>query len=671
MKFRYIAYLALAAVLFSCNTLKEPAQDATKEEQEIVIGPDAIRGELLVRFDENVAGILESAGLTKSGPEAVMTKCPIPSVEEVLSIVEGYTIERVFPVDRRTEEKARREGLHLWYHISFDENAPMEEVVAGLRRLGEVSLISCNREIKKAYSGRSVPLVRSQARTSTSQGYFNDPELTYQWNLVNNGDLGPEKFVAGADVNVKEAWKLCTGHPSIVVAVMDEGVDFLHPDLAASMWVNEDEIWRSREDNDGNGYVGDVYGYNFALNSAKISTDGPYDSGHGTHVAGVIGAVNNNGIGISSIAGGNGDKPGVRIMSVQIFAGNKTGTVLDEARAIKYAADNGAVILQCSWGFNSGAANAYDWQPMYRTDEQWLAENALEAKALDYFIHNAGSADGVIDGGIAVFAAGNESAPAAGYPGAYGDFVSVAATAADWTPAVYSNYGPGTTICAPGGDQDYYYDYESNGQLGAIGCVLSTMPKSNAPDGYGYMEGTSMACPHVSGVLALALSYAAEQHRHVKATEIIELLHKTATPVEPFWNMDEPKYYYKYVADLGTNHKKSIDLKNYFNKMGHGQVNAYALLKAIEGAGEPMTFPNVYVATSGTYTLDASIYFDSVKEVTVNITDGSIAKAEVKDGRIVFTGLAQGQTNARVSASGKSYDFVITVRNNAAGNGWL
>ena len=246
-----------------------------------------------------------------------------------------------------------------------------------------------------------------------------------------------------------------------------------------------------------------------------------------------------------------------------------------------------------------------------------------------------------------------------------------AATAADWTPAVYSNYGPGTTICAPGGDQDYYYDYESNGQLGAIGCVLSTMPKSNAPEGYGYMEGTSMACPHVSGVLALALSYAAEQHRHVKATEVIELLHKTATPVEPFWNMDEPKYYYKYVADLGTNHKKSIDLKNYYNKMGHGQVNAYALLKAIEGAGEPMTFPNVYVATSGTYTLDASIYFDNVKEVTVNITDGSIAKAEVKDGRIVFTGLAQGQTDAKVTASGKSYDFVVTVRNNAAGNGWL
>ena len=130
---------------------------------------------------------------------------------------------------------------------------------------------------------------------------------------------------------------------------------------------------------------------------------------------------------------------------------------MDEVRAIKYAADNGAVILQCSWGYISGAANPYDWSPQYANDEQWLMYNELEKKALDYFVHNAGSPDGVIEGGVVVFAAGNEAAPASSYPAAYSDYVSVAAIAPDYTPAVYTNYGFGTTISAPGGDQDYFY----------------------------------------------------------------------------------------------------------------------------------------------------------------------------------------------------------------------
>ena len=388
-------------------------------------------------------------------------------------------------------------------------------------------------------------------------------------------EIGESKFSAGADVNVEQAWELSSGDPSIIVAVLDEGVDYTHPDLKDAMWVNEDEIWRSREDNDGNGYAGDVYGYNFSLGTPIISTDDVNDSGHGCHVAGVIAATNNNGLGISSIAGGDGSNPGVRIMSCQIFSGVKGGTVLDEVRAIKYAADNGATVLQCSWGYTSGAANAYDWQPMYSSDEAWMADNALERKALDYFIHNAGSPDGVVEGGIAVFAGGNESAPAAGYPGAYGDFVSVAATAADWTPAVYTNYGPGTTISAPGGDQDYYWNYGEGSERGTLGCVLSTLPLTVSPSGYGYMEGTSMACPHVSGVVALGLSYAARLHRHFKASEIIDLLYSSATPVEQYWNIDEPKYYYKYVTDLGTNYRNSMDLRRYAGGMGSGQVNGY------------------------------------------------------------------------------------------------
>lgn len=671
MKKTSIVILA-ALALVSC--VKDNAGTPQLKPAEPVFGEDVVRGEVLVCFDEKVVSILETSGLTKSGPSNVLTRCAIPSVEEVLAIAGNYEIERVFPEDSRTEEKARKEGLHLWYRLSFGEDVPLERVYSELSRLGEVRAVNCNRRIKKAYSGKSVAFNPAAALPLTRSGKtpaFDDECLPYQWHLVNDGTLRPAKFVSGADVNVEKAWELCTGDPSIIVAVLDEGIDYTHPDLKDAMWVNEDEIWRSREDNDGNGYAGDVYGYNFALGTPIITTSDAHESGHGCHVAGVIGAVNNNGTGISSIAGGDGSSRGVRLMSCQIFCGNKSGTVLDEVRAIKYAADNGAVVLQCSWGYNSGAANAYDWQPMYSTDEEWMTDNALERKALDYFIHNAGSPDGVIEGGIAVFAGGNESAPATGYPGAYKDFVSVAATAGDFTPAVYSNYGRGTNISAPGGDQDYYFDYGEGSDRGAIGCVLSALPFNVTPTGYGYMEGTSMACPHVSGVVALGLSYAAKLHRHFKASEIIDLLYSSATPLEQYWNTDEPKYYCKYVADLGLNHYKSMDLSLYRGKMGNGQVNAYAFLKAIEGAGVPMTFPNVLVDVDKETVLTLSTYFDTVAGASVSVSDASVASASVENGLLKVRGLAKGQTSAVISVGNESRSFVITVRDDAPSGGWL
>ena len=182
-----------------------------------------------------------------------------------------------------------------------------------------------------------------------------------QWHLINRGNLFDEKSIVDADVQCEEAWKSSTGDKSIIVAVLDEGVMVEHPDLKNNMWVNEGEVYRSKQDNDGNGYKGDVYGYNFVFDTGVISWDDVSDTGHGTHVAGVIAAQNNNGIGISSIAGGNADIPGVKIMSCQIFSGNAVSNSLATVRAIKYAADNGAVILQCSWGYISGSANSYEW----------------------------------------------------------------------------------------------------------------------------------------------------------------------------------------------------------------------------------------------------------------------------------------------------------------------
>ena len=671
----------IAASLAACS-VEDPVAGVPEEPLKVSpVSDDAVAGELLVRFDEGVSKVLDQAGLiTKSG-EPAASRSGILTVDEILDLVEGYQIERVFPVDRRSEEKMREEGLHLWYIVRFSDKYPVEKVAADLARLGEVSKVEFNRTLKRANQNKAVPLTAAaieQMAASAKPAGFNDPHLGLQWHMVNNGDLAKTKFVAGADVNVEKAWELCTGNPSIIVAVLDEGVDFSHPDLKGSMWVNEKEIWRSAEDNDGNGYAGDVYGYNFAAQSGIISTNGRYDTGHGTHVAGVIAATNDNGIGISSIAGGTPDNPGVKIMSCQIFSGALAGTVLDEVRAIKYAADNGAVVLQCSWGYISGAANPYDWQPQFSSDEQWKNSNMLEYKALDYFVHNAGSPDGVVDGGIIVFAGGNEYAPAASYPAAYPDYVSVAATAPDYTPAVYTNYGPGTSISAPGGDQDYYFEYGEGLNKGSIGCVLSTLPynvtgTASPLAGYGYMEGTSMACPHVSGVVALGLSYAANLHRHVKAEEVKNLLYNTARPIEQYWNLDKPKQFYKFVTDLSEVHLSSMNLKDYKGKMGSGQVDAHAFLQAIAGVGVDMSFPNIFVALDGQVTIAPAMYFkNGGKAFEVTISDSSVAAYAVEGSTIVFSGKKEGQTSAHIkSDTGESFDFTITVRKSAAGNGWL
>ncbi len=666
----YLTAAILFAGLASCSV--EGGRDVQRDDAALPqMAEDVVEGQLLVRFDARVSDILDKAGVTKGGSDAPMTRSGVLSVDEILDLVEGYHIERVFPVDVRTEEKTRAEGLHLWYVVRFSDKYSVEDVAANLSKLGEVSRVEYNRTLKRATEEKPTPLTIEKLRQLAPRAgaVHNDPLLTEQWHLVNTGDLRPTKFVMDADVQVEEAWKMTTGDPSIIVAVLDEGVDVSHPDLKASMWVNEGETWLSREDNDGNGYAGDYHGYNFVAGSGHISTNSLYDTGHGSHVAGVIAATNNNGEGISSIAGGTVDMPGVKIMSCQIFSGAYAGTVLEEVRAIKYAADNGAVILQCSWGYISGAANPYEWTPQYSTDEEWESYNILERKALDYFIHNAGSPDGVIEGGLAIFAGGNEAAPAASYPGAYPDFVAVAATAADFTPAVYSNYGPGTTISAPGGDQDYYWDYaDEDHWVGEIGCVLSTVPLTVSESGYAYMEGTSMACPHVSGVAALGLSYAAKLRRHFTAEEFRELLYTTVTPIDDY--MSGIKQYKRYVADLvDSSPMMQINMNDFKGKMGHGQVNAYKLLKAIEGAGVEMTFPNLFVAVGGQTTVLPSMYMGGSK-FSVTVSNPDIATAEIVDGKMIVKGLKAGQTEAVVTGE-RSDKFVITVRESANGNGWL
>ena len=701
---RIFKLLALTSVLLvglnACSVEGPGVGEISAEDKAPMMSEDVVAGQLLVRFDPRVSDILEKAGVTKSGVNAPATRSGVLSVDQVLALVDGYEIERVFPVDPRTEEEAREAGLHLWYVVRFSEEVSVDKVAADLAQLGEVNRVAFNRTLKRASTQKAKPLTPELVRQLTAtKATAQDPLYGFQWNLNNDGslqnlldDAKVTKFAAGADIRAEGAWAKCTGHPDIIVAVLDEGVDVTHPDLAASMWVNEGEVFGSIEDADGNGYAGDRHGYNFVKQTGKITVNSRYDTGHGSHVAGAVAARNNKGLGIKSIAGGDGSADsGVRIMSCQIFAGEYVGTLLDEVRAIKYAADNGAVILQCSWGYTSGAANPYDWGQQFATDEEWELYNPLEKQALDYFVETAGSASGVIEGGIAVFAGGNESAAAAGYPGAYGKFVAVAGIAGDFTPAIYSNYGPGINISAPGGDQDYYFEFapkDENGNvikdyMGSVGCILSTIPEWHTDSqigdldgdfyGYGYMEGTSMACPQVSGVIALGLSYALQQRKHFKAQEFIDLLYSTATEV-PASVYDAEKFWYKYVIDMGDNHPNLTPLKPYKGQMGTGVANAEALLAAFDGTeAAPMTFPNVTLTVGTDRQVNPAIYFENGTSLTYNVSiaDQSVAAAKVENGKVVISAKAVGQTTAVIKGGSEEQKFVITVRNINSGNGWL
>ena len=674
MKYRILYFTLLVSLLafYSCQ------KSETEQTQEQIEEQPYAQGELLVKFTPEVVSLLEKAELTRSGS---MTRSGSLTVDQVLEIIGTSHIEPVFPVDEAREEITRKSGLNCWYKISFEGNFSVEEVAKRFSALGEVQSVDLNRNIKRAYNHKATPLSMKEYErviSSQSRATMGDPFFHKQWYLVNDGTMFTKgeviKSVKDADLQCEKAWELSTGDESVVVAVLDEGIFIEHPDLKDAIWCNDDEIYRSDKDNDANGYVGDAHGYNFVKKSGVITWDNIYDSGHGSHVAGVIGAVNNNGIGISSVAGGNGRKPGVKIMVCQIFSGSMGADVVAVARAIKYAADNGAVVLQCSWGYVSGAANAYDWGATgFATEEEWMAGSPLEKDALDYFTHNAGSPNGVVDGGIAVFAAGNENAAQAGYPGACDSYISVAATAADFTPAVYTNYGPGTSISAPGGDQDYYYDYvDEDGQYGAEGCILSTLPFHISESGYGYMEGTSMACPNVSGVVALGISYATELRRHFKASELQELLLSNTTPIDQY--MNGHKLYTRYVIDIGPQQPMTINMSEYRGKMGSGQVNAAKFLNAIAGAGTQMHFPNVYVALNGSVQIAPALYFVSGESLSYEVTidDQSVASCEKSGSKLIFKGLKAGATKASVRASnGQTHEFNITVRSTANGNGWL
>jgi subtilisin family serine protease len=421
------------------------------------------QGTVKVKFAKAMSQSVHS--MRVSTPEGIL-KTGIKSFDLVSEKHAARKMTRIFPEHPNPEIEARhvKHGLHLWYAIEISENENPEDVAKAYAQLGEVQLAEVERE--KILAPTTVVEYLPGISTMASMP-FNDPYLIDQWHYNNTEQFSGA--IAGSDINLFEAWGITAGSSDIIVSVHDTGIDVNHNDLADNIWVNEAEKnGTPGVDDDNNGYIDDINGWNFNSNSATMEAH--Y---HATHVAGTISAVNNNGIGVSGVAGGTGIGDGTRIMAIETIGGASANNI--EAGYV-YAADNGAVISQNSWGYTSPG-----------TIEQSILDG------IDYFIAEAGNyAGSPMKGGLVIFAAGNSGQDADFYPGYYENVVTVAAIGADFVKAGYSNYGNWVDITAPGG----------NLSLSSKGGVLSTLPDNKV----GYLDGTSMACPHVTGVAALILA---------------------------------------------------------------------------------------------------------------------------------------------------------------------
>ena len=508
--YRIILPVALASVLWACS-VDEQLEPQTEIPAATASDEGTVPGVMSVKVSEELADrLLEYAD----------AKGELNEDGVALLRIEGLNVTGVktaFMIGGKFESRQRAAGLHRWFKVSFDGYVPVSKAAGDVVMVPGVEYSEPVMKIKKM----SVEM--------------NDVGYERQWHYHNTGQYG---FTPGIDIKLQEAWDTygVFGSSDVIVAVADQGVEYSHKDLNGNMWVNEAELkGEPGVDDDGNGYVDDVYGYNFVRGNSTI-----HPEAHGTHVAGTIAAVNNNSIGVCGVAGGKYPEKGVRLMALQLLEeGEQYGG--DTYLAFQYAAENGACIINNSWGYQSSDAT--------------LTE--VDKTAIDYFVENAGMDEngnqvGPMKGGLVVFAAGN-FASETGYPAQYDKTLAVAAVGPTGKYTYYTNYGDWVDICAPGGDEFINGDY---------GQVLS-LALSNQ---YGYNRGTSMACPHVTGVAALVLSTKKPEDGFT-ADNLFKLLVNTADPSIYEYNM------------------------NRSGMLGSGMLDAVAALAAVQNtpAASPVT----------------------------------------------------------------------------------
>ncbi|WP_418895500.1 S8 family serine peptidase [Limibacterium fermenti] len=494
---KILFYVLIGFISVSCVNEEIPLVEhqATESPQETV----PVRGMQSVKLQDEIIETIDNKTNELSIPTGNA------ALDEYLHSINAYKIQRIFPYGGKYEDLQAADGLNAWYTVWYNTTfkSATEDATNSHNDVVEF--------VEPVFTPRiedfEVQDVEPSSGKSLFRSTYNDPGFSRQWNLYNEGVIGNYQLngeniissITGADINILPAWEEETGNPEVIVAVVDGGIDIYHEDLKDNLWINSEEIPDNGIDDDDNGYIDDIHGFNFVKSTGAIEPEN-----HGTHVAGVIAAKNNNGKGVSGIAGGNGAaNSGVKLMSCQMFIDNPDYDPLDPnssssistttnqtAAAIVYGANNGAVISQNSWGYDPG-----------------IPTPRVIKEAVEYFTKHAGqnSSKSLMKGGLVVFAAANDHSEMETYPAAEPDVISVAAYAPDFSAAWYTNYGKWVDISAPGGSDKNGNKYP-NEKGEWTSAVYSTICSLNGQSRYGYMQGTSMACPHVSGIAALIVS---------------------------------------------------------------------------------------------------------------------------------------------------------------------
>lgn len=437
-------------------------------------------------------------------------------------------------------------------------------------------------ELIKAYKNHPAVLLAEPNYILTIQDFIpNDP----YYDSDNSWGQGYDDLWGLKKLRTQGAWDVSRGD-GVLVAVIDTGVDYQHQDLARNMWINKGEISNNNKDDDYNGFIDDYYGYNFAQNNGEVK-DG---NGHGTHVSGTIAAVGNNKEGIIGVAFG------AKIMAIAGLDQEGGGTEIDLANSIYYAVDNGAEVINASWG-----GRGYF---------------SLIAEAIRYAIDQ---------GCVFVAAAGNSNANANDFcPANVEDVITVAASSQEDKKCFFSNYGRRIDISAPGGNSE---DNPYN--------ILSVLAKDSlfeqyykaliVGDKYIRLAGTSMAAPHIAGVCALILSkYPLDKIDNVRAR--IKL---TAEPLKE-----------DYQWNMGTGRvNASSALKNTSIPSPYFEIKNIELLE-IKGDGDQIPETDEIIALSITL---KNIWQDGVYvKAKIETNDPSIKEIVKPEAR--FGSIAYGET---------------------------